>query len=523
MTSADWPRRASDGPAVVRARRGRYPQTGEVGGGDASRAATTAGRYVGIQTIRSQASDVAVGGGRTRAVFRVIVPAAAISLLVIVGTSLGSGALVTVGAALALLAAVAVPEVGLAVVASLAPLQPPPGIPTPGLNFLLVGALLVGCVYRLPIDRPALRLSRPGLLLVGFVAYASAQQLPTMLGGYAGDDGHLIGYLFFQLLTGFGLVLAAAYILRGRSPIAVLTMALVGALVATTVSIATFDSPVSGPPFAGLVATADAGLRAAGPFVNPNYMGTFAAAVLVGVMAIWMAVRSPIRRSLLAGLAILCVVALVQAQSRGAMVAGFAGVAAVLWLRSRPLALAVVGVGLVTAVLIYPAFVEWRLTNLRGDVTDAGYVAMIESDDARLGATLAGPAMFMAEPIFGVGFGEYVHKSVEVSGLGTGINAHNWYINVLAEQGTTGAILWFGATVATIAELRARRGVARLVGVGVFTTLAIGFLFLEGPTSFQLIAVPSLFLIAALSSDWTDVQSRQAGIGDVDRSRGSRT
>jgi O-antigen ligase len=180
----------------------------------------------------------------------------------------------------------------------------------------------------------------------------------------------------------------------------------------------------------------------------------------------------------------------------------------------------VVGVGLVAAILIYPAFVEWRLTNLRGDVTDAGYVAMFESDDIRLNASLAGPAMFLAEPIFGVGFGQFVEKSVEISGLETGINAHNWYVNVLAEQGTTGGLLWLGATVAAAAELRRRRGVGRRVGIGVFTTLVVGFVFLEGPESFQVIAIPSLFLIAALASDWGSGRTDAGGIGSTVESKG---
>jgi len=291
--------------------------------------------------------------------------------------------------------------------------------------------------------------------------------------------------------------------------------------VATVTAIATFENPASGPPFAGLLATTDIGVRAAGPFVNPNYMGTFAVAVLVAIAGVWTAVSSSLGRLLLVAVAVLCLVAMVQAQSRGAFLAGFAGIAAIVWLRSRPLAVAIVGVGLIGAVLIYPAFVEWRLTNLRGDVTDAGYVAMTESDDARLNATLAGPAMFLSEPIVGVGFGEFVEKSVTVSGLDTGINAHNWYVNVLAEQGITGGLLWLGATLAFANELRRRRGAARLVGIGVFTTLVVGFLFLEGPTSFQLVAVPSMFLIAALVSDWDPGRAARSGIGDVAASRGS--
>lgn len=451
----------------------------------------------------------------------VVGPALVITAIIVAGSSLGSPGVAVVGAGLALVAAILVPEIGLAILAAVAPMVSPPGIPPPGLSTMLVMALLLGCIYRLPIERPRLRLNVSGLLLVGFAAYATAQQVPEMLNGYVGELDRAIGYLLIQLLTGLGIVLVGAWILRDRSPIPVLSMALAGAAFATGLAVATFESPVSGPPFAGLVATGEVGLRAAGPFHNPNYMGTFAAAVIVGSLGLWRAVRSPRARTLLIGVTMLFLVALVQAQSRGAFVALFAGVAALIWLQSRRLAIAVVGVGLVVAVLVYPAFVEWRLTNLRGDVSDAGYVAMFDSDNARIGAALAGPAMFLSAPIFGVGFGQFVTKSVEVSGLETGINAHNWYINVLAEQGLTGGLLWVGATVALARELRVRRGAARLVGVGVFSTLVVGFLFLEGPTSFQLVALPSLFLVAAIVSDWAPRQVEGNGLGGVIGSRGS--
>jgi len=434
----------------------------------------------------------------------VVVPASLISALIVVGIAVGSGALELVGSTLALVAAVVAPEVGLGVLVVLAPLQPPPAIPAPGLNFLLVGALLVGCLWRLPIDRPRLRLSASALFLLGFLVYISAQQLPDMLGGYRGDEGHTIGYLFFQVLAGFGLILAAGYLLRGRSPWPILIMAMIGAALAAIVTVATFENQGAGSPFGGLVAVADAGLRAAGPFVNPNYMGTFAAAVLVGIVAVWTSVSSPIAKSLLVGLAILCLIAIVEAQSRGAIVAGFAAIAAVVWLRSRPLAISIVALGVIAAVLIYPAFVQWRLTNELGDASDAGYVAMTQSDDARLNASLAGPAMFAAEPIFGVGFGQFVEKSVEISGLDTAINAHNWYVNVLAEQGTTGGLLWLGAMVATIFELRKRRGVARVVGIGMFAMIVVGSNFLELPDSFQLAAIPAVILVAALVAKWPE-------------------
>src|SRR5262249_23485642 len=145
---------------------------------------------------------------------------------------------------------------------------------------------------------------------------------------------HEVGYLWFEVLAGFATVLVAAFVLRGRSPVPVLTMALIGTTVSAVVAVATFENPAQGP-LARLVAPTDIGVRARGPFSNPNYMGMFAAAVLIAILAIWSGVRSRAARSLLLVIVGLLVVSIVEAQSRGAIVAAFAGIAALAWLRSR--------------------------------------------------------------------------------------------------------------------------------------------------------------------------------------------
>ena len=60
-----------------------------------------------------------------------------------------------------LLTAVVAPYTGLLIAALTATLRPPDGVPTPGLPILLAGAILLGWVYRLPIDRPRLRITLP--------------------------------------------------------------------------------------------------------------------------------------------------------------------------------------------------------------------------------------------------------------------------------------------------------------------------------------------------------------------------
>lgn len=449
--------------------------------------------------------------GRPMAALRIVAPAAAISGMIIGGVALGIGSLAAAGGGIAMLVAILVPEIGLAVLAAVFSLGAPPSIPAPGLNLLLVGALLFGCILRLPIDRPHLRLSPSALFLFAFLFYVFAQQSPEMVSGYSSVKGHQVGYYFLQLLTGFGTILAAGYILRGRSPYPVLVMGLAGAVISAGVAVATFEVVVVGPPLRNLVAMADeVGVRAAGPFGNPNYLGTFVAGTLVGTIGLLTATSSRIIKSLLLGIALLCFIALFESQSRGAMVAAFAGIAALLWLRSRPLAVAIMGMGLVAALLIYPAFVEWRLNNLKGSSADPNFAAMARSDGRRLEGSLAGAPLFLAEPVFGVGFMQFAEKSVSIAGRPTAISAHNWYVNVIGEEGSIGAILWLGALAAVVLELRARRGVGRTVGIAVFASLVVGFNFIESPKSYQAAALSLLFLIAALTADWGDLHRRQA-------------
>ena len=96
--------------------------------------------------------------------------------------------------------------------------QASPDRSSPGFLALLVVALLPGCIFRLPIERRALRLGAPIIVLLGYVLYITVQQAPEMLAGYASKADHGVGFLYFQFLTAVGLLIAAGYLLEGRSP-----------------------------------------------------------------------------------------------------------------------------------------------------------------------------------------------------------------------------------------------------------------------------------------------------------------
>jgi O-antigen ligase len=412
--------------------------------------------------------------------------------------AVNSAPLMLLSSAVVLGMAVLWPHVGLATLAFLAPLKPPPVVPAPGLLSLLVGALLLGCILRLPIERRAIRLGAPILVLLAYVVYITFQQAPEMLAGYATKADHDVGFLYFQFLAAVGLLVAAGYLLDGRSPFPVLALALAGALLTAMIALATYDAPPTGPPFAGLVARPETAVRALGPFGNPNYMGTFAALAIALALALMTIVQSRPWRAALVGFVLVVGAALTLSQSRGAILAAFAGVAAVSIARSRAMAVAIVTAGVVAAFVLYPAFINWRLENLGV----SRYATLVESDNTRIDGLLAGVQLFLSAPLLGIGFGHYIQVSGDVPGVLIPINAHNWYLEVLAEQGLVGVLLWVALALAVVVRLRTRSKPARTVGFTILATLAAACLFLETPTSFQTFAFPCLVLAAALVGDW---------------------
>jgi O-antigen ligase len=433
-----------------------------------------------------------------------VVPALVIGGAIVAGMALQFAPLTIVAALAAIVVALVAPAVGLALIAFMGPLQPPLVIPAPGFNAILVGAAVLGCVYRLPIDRPRISLTAPMLLLIAFVLYVAVQQTPEMVAGYTGPVGYLSYSVFRELLTGFGTVLVAAYVLPRRSPFPFLAIVLGSAILATVLAILTVNSPVVGPPLAGLLThTADAN-RGIGPFGNPNYFGVFEAIGIVTAVGLMFGTRSVRLRWVLLAASVVLGIGVALSLSRGAIIALAAGLACLAFSRARARIAVGIAAGLLVAgVVLFPIFLDWRLSITDGSDSAASYSALAQSDAGRQGAVLAGPQLFLTSPLFGIGWGHYSEMSVQFTGPGNSIVAHNWYMSVLAEQGTVGIVLTTMLLVALVAALRTRPRFPRSVGFGALGAYAVGSLFLEAPTTFETSVLPILVIVAALASDWT--------------------
>ena len=426
----------------------------------------------------------------------------AISVAIVAGMFLESGTLMGVAAFAAFGAGIVNPALGLIVLAFMGPLRPPPTVPAPGFDIILVGAILLGCIYRLPFSRNRVTLS-PALILLGaFVLYAFVQQLPDMATGYAGTRSHDVGFLFYQMLTGFGTVLAAGFVLRGRSPYPFLVALLLSATLAALLGIVTAD----GLPYArlaNLMPPSDVASRATGPFGNPNSFGQLLAYATALAVAWFVATTSRRAKAGLLAVAGIMGIGLALSLSRGAAATLLAGLVALAFARGRALGAAALAGALVLVFVGYPLVVDWRLTAEAGSASSAAAAQLAASDEGRLGAILAGPALFATSPIFGIGFGQYKYASALVTDQGAGLVAHNWYGTVLAEQGLLGIALWVLVLVAVALWLRTRPSRPRSVGLAMLGVVTVGCLFLEPPTSFQTSVLPAIVLTGALVGDWS--------------------
>ena len=129
-------------------------------------------------------------------------------------------------------------------------------------------------------------------------------------------------------------------------------------------------------------------------------------------------------------------------------------------------------------------------------------MALAQSDRERGEAVFAGPRIWATAPLFGVGFGHYSFESARFSGNQFARASHNWYLNVLAEQGLVGIVLWLLLLAAVARELLRRSWEPRIIGLGGLLAFALGSMFLEPPTAYQAVALSILVITAACVGRW---------------------
>ncbi len=421
----------------------------------------------------------------------------ALAGVIVAGMAVGIGTLSLAGVVMTLGVALVSPATGLIVLAVVSPLSPPLVLPAPGVPPAMVIAILGGCLGRLAVERRPLHVGLPLFLALGFMLYVLVQQTPEMLSLWAGQQGRVTVTMFIQVATLFAAALATALVVRGR-PVTVYLVALgIGAGLAASVALIVYVVP-SPPAFVqNLTNEMRITARSIGPFLDPNYFGTFLATAAVLFMASFPMARSRAVRIALVTLVVVVVAALATTLSRGAFVAFLAGVLALALTVSRRWAVATLLVSVVAVILVYPAFAEYRF----GEVSSSAIEALNES--GRQYAAAAGIRIFESSPIFGVGLGHYEEATVRIGELLAPIESHNWYVNVLAEQGIVGIVLWLGLILTVLRAVWLRGGIARRVGIGVLAAAVTGAVSLQTPASFQTSALTAIALTMAMVGRWS--------------------
>ncbi len=392
---------------------------------------------------------------------------AGIGVAVVVASPVGALAVVA-GIALAV-AIAASPVIGLHALGAVAALLPFGVIPISfgvQLTFVdaLLGAIMLGWLWRAAIGRASATLTPAGRLLLLFLVVASA----ALLAGhaYAPLSAPVVrGFLKYAVAT--ALMLAVVNLVRdARQVRALVTSLVVTGTVAAVVGLAIHAQPrttivelLSSLSVIGYPAGRDVlrflpapnntysdVLRATGTSIDPNVFGgmlMLAAALMAGQ---WFDPRRALPRPLLALMLVVAVAAMVASHSRGAWVGLAVAIAYLatfryrrLWLLAVPLALA----------LAYLPIGQDVLERLASGLTFRDPAAALRLDEYRQAISL-----ISAYPILGVGFGGAPEA-------GTFVGVSSTYLLVGEHTGLTGLVLYLTTLgVAFGASLRAIRTAA---------------------------------------------------------------
>ncbi|MDP4032968.1 MAG: O-antigen ligase family protein [Pseudorhodobacter sp.] len=238
--------------------------------------------------------------------------------------------------------------------------------------------------------------------------------------------------------------------------------------------------------------------RVSGPLSDANY---YAQMLLLALPFGFEALRhgkSPLFRLLGLAAGVLIVLAIFLTFSRGALVAIAVVLVALLWQRRAQM----LGIGAVATLVLVAAVqylplgyferVKAGVTDVTTIVTGEGYITDM-AVAGRRSEMLVAVHLFRENPVLGVGYNQYeslYQDNARRHGLmarGSDRQAHSLYVEVLAERGLVGGMLFaallmfaFGAVLRSVrrlgeAELSAPRGAARAVGFGLlgYMTAAI--------------------------------------------------
>ena len=197
-------------------------------------------------------------------------------------------------------------------------------------------------------------------------------------------------------------------------------------------------------------------------YANPNDLAAITVLMLGLVLAI---ATVKVQTTRVRWAAVLCVPVMLLiiflTQSRGVflgLLAGFA-VPVLARIRKRPVIAGPLLIVAIVLAVVVPTAAWDRLQNIT-KVTSSETIGQADkygSATQRLEILKTGWRIFESNPVFGVGIGCYNEANARYApGLGKH-DAHNTYINLAAEMGLPGLLLWLGLVGSVLAQVRRRR------------------------------------------------------------------
>jgi O-antigen ligase len=212
-----------------------------------------------------------------------------------------------------------------------------------------------------------------------------------------------------------------------------------------------------------------------GPYANPNYLALIAVLMIAACLALFLArqQRTIVRLALLvSGISMLLVVFLTQ--SRGAFLGLTAsmGLPLLALFRRSVVTWVIVGCAAVVVAIVTPSATWTRFAGI-SKLTSTTTLAEADPEGSaheRWEIQKAAWKIYVDHPIVGVGLGGYpAANAAYAPNLGPR-DTHNTYLNLGAEVGTPGLVLWLSMVAATLTSARKAR-LARDAPIGTADTV----------------------------------------------------
>lgn len=312
--------------------------------------------------------------------------------------------------------------------------------------FLVIGWLMQWCLPAQIRDKQREPFQVPRYLVVALVALLTTMLLSTVVAININDSLKEIS----KWLEVLAIVLVGSQYLQTRRQIWTL-IALICLAAITQAIFGYFQAGLSLGPASFF---RSGGLRVYGTFDQPNPYAAYINMPLSIALALALLTRDWITR-LLAGItAVLLLLAELLSQSRGGEIALIAALAFILFIGMHGVRvvmrvgiIAILG-GICAALLgLLPSTLTDTIPQFLGltKISLSAPSAQDYSTAERLAHWIAGLNMYFAHPLLGVGIGNYpdayapYHVTIFLDPLG---HAHNYYINIAAEMGTIGLIVY---------------------------------------------------------------------------------